>query len=215
MILSVFNFNEIQTLIEDEKYYESILQILESYEKLGPLPGILLPFSEAFLPFLPAVVFVMANSMAYGLFQGFFLSWLGASLGSIAVFTIIRGLRDWKPIQFIRKNRQVQKVMDWVERHGFGPIFLLLCFPFSPSAVINTVAGLSRVNFQQFVLAVFLGKTLMIFTVSYIGTSITSFAESPVKSVVIGICILLFWFIGKYVERRLQRKRINSESKSK
>src|SRR5699024_2228459 len=133
-----------------------IQALLEQYENLGPLPGILLPFIEAFLPFLPLFVFVMANSVAYGLLKSFLYSWIGASLGSIAVFYLIRKFGHKKLLLKVKQNRQVTQVTAWVERHGFGPLFLLLCFPFSPSSLINIVAGLSNVRNQQFIMAVLL-----------------------------------------------------------
>src|SRR5699024_12269028 len=165
------------------------------------IPGISLLFIEAFLPFLPMFVFVLANGAAYGLFKGFLYSWIGASVGSVLVFFIIRGLGNKKVFVKIRENNQVKKVTTWVERHGFGPLFLLLCFPFSPSSVINVVAGLSKISSQQFILAVFLGKSVMIFSVAYIGSSITEFAQNPVKTIVVGASICLFWIIGKSIEK--------------
>lgn len=188
-------------------YEEQAKHWLQQYENLGPLPGLLFPFLEAFLPFLPLVVFVIANAAAYGLLKGFILSWLGSSLGSIFVFLIIRKLGRRKFMQKIARHKQVHKVTLWVERHGFGPLFLLLCFPFSPSSIINVVAGLSRVSIQQFILAVLLGKSVMIFSLAYIGSSIFSFAKNPVKTIVVGVCIVLFWLLGKIIEKRLQKKR--------
>lgn len=185
---------------------KDMMEWLNSYEALGPLPGVLLPFIEAFLPFLPLVVFVIANAAAYGLLKGFFLSWAGASIGAVVVFLLIRSLGNSRMFQKIRHHRQVGKVTSWVERHGFGPLFLLLCFPFSPSSVINVVAGLSRISVQQFVLAVVLGKAVMIFSVSYIGSSMVEFARHPIRTTIVGACIGLFWFIGKYIENKLEKK---------
>lgn len=152
------------------------------------------------------MAFVLANSVVYGLLRGFLYSWIGSVIGAVSIFLIIRRLGDKKPFRAITKQKQVKRVIVWVEEHGFGPLFLLMCFPFSPSAVINVVSGLSKVSRQQFILAVLLGKSVMIFTISYVGSSIASFAQNPVKSIVVGICILLFWILGKYLERRIQRK---------
>ena len=58
---------------------EDIIELLDKYESLGPLPGFLLPFVESFLPFLPIIVIVMGNAAAYGLWKGFLFSWTGAS----------------------------------------------------------------------------------------------------------------------------------------
>ncbi|WP_010093672.1 TVP38/TMEM64 family protein [Ornithinibacillus scapharcae] len=195
-----------KTAIQNDNLDEYIMELLQDYESLGPLPGILLPFIEAFLPFLPLVVFVMGNAAAYGLLEGFLLSWAGSSLGAILVFLIVRNLGDKRIFVKIRKNNQVKRVTSWLERHGFGPLFLLMCFPFSPSAVINVVAGLSNINIYQFILAVLLGKSVMIFSIAYVGSSIASFAQNPTKTIVVGVCIILFWVLGKFIETKLHQK---------
>lgn len=200
-------------MFEEDRLDEYIMHLLGEYEQLGPLPGILLPFIEAFLPFLPLVVFVFANAAAYGLLEGFLLSWAGSSLGAILVFLIIRKLGKRPLFAKIRKNKQVKKVTTWLERHGFGPLFLLTCFPFSPSAVINVVAGLSKISVQQFVLAVLLGKSVMIFSLAYIGSSITEFAKNPMRTIIVGSCIAIFWIVGKVIEKRLEKKAMLKEAK--
>ena len=207
--LDNIDVDEIKQLIEANEYDQLVAFLLKSYESLGPLPGFLLPFIEAFLPFLPLVVFVMTNAAAYGLLKGFLLSWAGASTGGIAVFLLVRRYRHLRLLKWIHKNKQVQRVTGWLERHGFGPLFLMLCFPFSPSAVINLVAALSRVGVHQFVLGELLGKAVMIFIVSYIGDSLASFAQNPIKTVVVAIIIVILWILGKYMENRLQRREKN------
>lgn len=197
--------------LEQDKLDEYLQHLLNEYESLGPLPGILLPFIEAFLPFLPLIVFVMANAAAYGLWKGFILSWAGACVGAIMVFLLIRKLGDKRLFREISRNKQVVRVTTWVERHGFGPLFLLMCFPFSPSSVINVVSALSKINIRQFILAVLMGKTVMIFSIAFVGSSIVEFAQKPVRTIVVGVCIVLFWLFGKYIERRLQRKTIIRE----
>ncbi|WP_102028001.1 TVP38/TMEM64 family protein [Salirhabdus sp. Marseille-P4669] len=206
LLLNIDGLSDIWKMVENDTFDDYVMKLLDTYESFGPLPGILLPMVEAFLPFLPLIVFVITNSMAYGLIEGFLYSWIGAVVGAILVFLIIRRLGQKKFFNFIRQNKQVQKVMQWFERHGFGPLFLLMCFPFSPSAIINIVGGLSRVKLQQFVLAVLMGKTVMIFTIAYVGESITSFAENPLKTIIVGICIVLFWVVGKIIEGKIQKR---------
>jgi len=197
-----------QAIEEASDFFDYVIELLDKYENLGPLPGILLPLVEAFLPFLPLFVFVLANSAAYGLFKGFLYSWIGSAAGSIAVFLLIRKFGNKKLMRNIKQNKQVMHVTSWVERHGFGPLFILLCFPFSPSSVINIVAGLSKVSKQQFILAVLLGKSVMIFSIAYIGSSILEFAKNPTKTIVVTACILVFWLFGKFLEKKwLQKSR--------
>lgn len=212
-LLSMPFANFIQ-LIAQEEFSQAIIELLQDYERLGPIPGIMLPFIEAFFPFLPLIVFVLANGAAYGLFKGFLYSWIGASLGSIVVFLIIRRLGNKRIFQVIRNNQQVQRVTDWLSKHGFGPLFILLCFPFSPSSVINVVAGLSKVSTQQFILAVLLGKSVMIFSIAYVGSSLIEFAKNPLKAFIVGISIILFWLFGKFIEAKLQQKTVEHKHQS-
>ena len=184
---------------------EHLEELISDYRNLGPIPGLLLPFIEAFLPFLPLFVFVTANANAFGLWPGFLLSWTGAVTGAMVVFYLSRLYGKKKALSFVHRHPAVQKAMLWINRHGFGPLFILLCFPFTPSAVVNIVCGLSDISPKQYLLAVFGGKLVMIFTISYIGHDIMSLIHQPVKSIIVGIVIFLLWLVGKQVEIRLKR----------
>ncbi|PKR78306.1 TVP38/TMEM64 family protein [Halalkalibacillus sediminis] len=200
----VSNLEELEELLQDNVVGEFIIRLLEFYGSFGIIPGFAFPFIEAFLSFLPVIVFIMANSIVYGLELGFLLSWAGASAGAIVFFIIIRKMIRFRWVRKIQHQKQVRRVTAWFDRHGFGPLFLLLCFPFSPSALINIVAAFSKIPLKQFMLAVLLGKAVMVFSVSYVGESLASFAQNPTKTIVVGICIGLFWMVGKYVEKRIQ-----------
>jgi len=185
---------------------EHVMSLIQEYRALGPIPGILLIVVEAFLPFLPLFVFVMANAGAFGLWLGFLYSWLGACLGAFLVFWLIRRYGQKRIFSFLPKHPKVRKLMDWVDRHGFGPLFLLLCFPFTPSAVVNIVAGLSKINLYQYMLAVCIGKMVMIFTISYIGYDLHSLLTRPLRTTVILLVIFILWFVGKRIEVRMNKR---------
>lgn len=200
----VSNLDELKEMISDSVVGNFIIQLLEFYGSFGPIPGLLLPFIEAFLPFLPIIVFILANSIVYGLIFGFLFSWISASAGAILVFILIRKMQKFRWVRRIKQQKQVQKITSFFERHGFGPLFLLLSFPFSPSALVNVVAAFTRMSIQQFALAVLLGKAVMIFSVSFVGDSIASFAQNPMKTIIVGVAIGLFWLLGKFIEKKIQ-----------
>lgn len=182
---------------------ENIMNLINEYRALGPIPGILLPMLEAFFPFLPLFLFVMANANAFGLWFGFLFSWIGACGGAILVFLLVRRFGQQRILQFLSRHPQVKKLMIWVERHGFGPLFLLLCFPFTPSAVVNIVAGLSKVSVAQYMLAVLTGKMVMIFTISFVGYDIRSLITQPVRTAIVLAVIFILWYVGKRIEVRI------------
>ncbi|OLN23821.1 hypothetical protein BTO30_02425 [Domibacillus antri] len=182
---------------------DRIMDWIHHYESFGPLPGFFLPLLEAFLPFLPLFAFVLANVNAFGLWFGFFISWGGAVTGSFLVFLLVRRYGREKILSFLRKNKQVNQMMDWVDRHGFAPVFLLLCFPFTPSAVVNIVAGLSKISMVQYLFAVMAGKTVMIFTISYVGYDVAALIHQPGRTAVIVCIMIVLWLGGKQMEKRL------------
>jgi uncharacterized membrane protein YdjX (TVP38/TMEM64 family) len=102
-------------------------------------------------------------------------------------------------------------MMGWLERHGFGPLFLLLCFPFTPSAAVNIVAGLSKVSIWQFSLAVLSGKFVMIFLISFIGYDLRAMITQPERTVIAVVVIFLLWLIGKQLEKRLNVKMLEKK----
>lgn len=182
---------------------ENIMELIGKYRSLGPIAGVLLPMIEAFLPFLPLFLFAMANANAFGLWLGFLYSWLGASLGAYFVFLIVRKFGQKRFLAFLKNHPKVIRLMNWVERHGFGLLFVLLCFPFTPSAVVNIVAGLSRLSYAQYMLAVVTGKMVMLFTMSFVGYNIRALITQPVRTAVVLVIIFILWFVGKRIETRI------------
>lgn len=104
--------------------------------------------------------------------------------------------------------------MIWIERHGFGPLFLLLCFPFTPSALVNIVAGLSRISTSQYILAVIAGKLVMISTISFIGYDLRSMIAQPLRTIPVVIAIFILWFIGKRIEMKMNNVGIDEKERS-
>lgn len=192
---------------------EDIEHLFHKYQALGPLPGILLPLLESFLPFLPLMLFVIANANSFGLWLGFLYSWVGSSAGSLLVFFIIRRFGRKRFLRFLSRHDKVKRMMNWVERHGFAPLFLLLCFPFTPSALVNVVAGLSKINTWQFALAVLSGKLVMIFMLSFSGYDLRALVEEPIRLTIVCVVMALLWFIGKKIEQRLNVSLIKRNDK--
>lgn len=181
---------------------EEIKSLLQRYSQFGPLPGILLPFLEALLPILPLVVFVVANAAAYGMWLGFLYSWIGVTSGSLLVFMLARrfGYRYGDRIR--RKFPKSEKFFGYIERKGFTPIFLLACFPFSPSVIVNIASGLSKIPLHTFLIAMALGKGVMIFTLSFLGHDLQAMADQPWRIVMAVSILFLMWIGGRKLEAR-------------
>ncbi|MBN6186256.1 TVP38/TMEM64 family protein [Aneurinibacillus sp. BA2021] len=193
------NWTELKAYFSEE----NVMALFAKYESFGPLPGILMTFIESFFPPLPLVAIVAGNAAAYGLWLGFLYSWIGVALGSITVFMICRRLGQHRFLHFLTRHPKVNEAMNWMNRHGFTAIFLFSCFPFTPSSLVNVVAGLSSIPVSHFVAAILIGKAIMIFAVSFIGHDLMSFIENPWKLALVGLAIFALWFVSKRIEARL------------
>lgn len=181
---------------------EDIQHFIQQYESLGPLPGILVPFLESFLPFLPILVIIMGNALVYDLWKGFLFSWMGIFLGSLSVFGLSRKYGGRFSSYIRRRYPKTQRFFNWVESKGFTPIFIMACLPFAPSFLVNVVAGLSDIQRRSFMIAIALGKGFMVFLVSLVGYDFFSIIQHPWKLILTVSLFFLIWIIGRILEAR-------------
>jgi len=181
-----------------------IEKMLQQYSSLGPLPGVLLPMSEAVLSFLPLFVIVAGNASAYGLWPGFFYSWIGTVLGAVLVFWLARKFGRRFGAWIEKTFPKTERFFGWVERKGFTPLFLLYCFPFTPSLVVNITSGMSKIPFGTFLMAVMSGKAVMVLMMSYFGHDWQGFVAHPWRITLAAAVLLVLWYIGKKVEKMYQ-----------
>ncbi|MBD2860551.1 TVP38/TMEM64 family protein [Paenibacillus oceani] len=181
---------------------EDVQRMLNQFEALGPFPGILAAWLESLLPFLPLVAILIANVNIYGLGEGFLLSWIGVFSGAVTVFWIVRRFGGRLRHFIERKSPRSTRLIHWLERHGFMPIFLLACFPFTPSFLVNLVSGISKVPFHTFITATALGKGVMILMVSVVGYDLFDLFKQPWKLVLIVAMFILMAYTGRKIESK-------------
>jgi uncharacterized membrane protein YdjX (TVP38/TMEM64 family) len=182
--------------------WEDIEHYLQRYESLGPLPGIAAPFAESLIPILPLIAIIVANVNAYGLWEGILYSWIGVVSGAICVFLFFRRFGGRFRNFIERKYPKTKTFIGWLEHHGFMPVFMLACFPFTPSAFVNIVAGISKLPRPVFLLATALGKAVMIIIVSIAGNDLGNLIKQPWKMAAIVVVFLAIWLIGRKLESR-------------
>lgn len=193
---------------------ENFQSIAHEYQIIGMLIGFLLTYLEAFLPILPLAAFVVANASAYGLWLGFLLSWAGSVAGAYTVFWLVRKFGNRKVFRFITERKAVQKLIRWVEYHGFTPLFVLLCFPFTPTSIVNVVAGLSQLKKKHYFFTIMSAKVIQLFVISWIGSDLRALITQPSRTIIVLLLIAALWGGGKYVEKRMHQKMANDLNKS-
>ncbi len=90
--------------------------------------------------------------------------------------------------------------------NGISPLFVLLCFPFTPSVIANIVAGLSHIHKKFYLVVLLPGKFVMILGMSVLGYDLKSLLTCPVKLIIAAVAIVILWFFGKLIEKRLNAR---------
>ena len=173
-------------------------QIIRIAELGGPLIGILLPIIEAFFPILPLVLFVTINVTVFGFFWGYLYSWIGNCLGTLLLFLLIRKIGG-KKIEEKIINSKYSTALEKIRSKNFSVLFLLYCFPFTPSFLISGTSALTNMSTKEFIMALIPAKFIMLLSLAGIGFNIGSFLDDPVRSIFFVAAILMINYILKYI----------------
>lgn len=156
--------------------------------------GIFIIVLESILPILPLAVFVSINMIAFGNIIGFILSWLATTLGCSLSFYICRRLRK----TMTRKLKTKEKILNFINKVNeisFSSLVLILAMPFTPAFSVNIAAGLSKMEYKKYLLALLMGKMFMVYFWGFIGTtfveSITDIRILIKIIIIIGLAFLL------------------------
>ena len=73
--------------------------------------------------------------------------------------------------------------------------------PFTPAFVVNIVAGLCKMDFKKYLIAIIIGKISMVYFWGYIGTSLVESLTNPLIIVKIVISMVLCYLIYMLVKK--------------
>lgn len=188
--------------LELADYSEIFVNYVETW---GPLAGILFPVVEAFLPILPLVGFVIMNVAVFGFFFGYLYSWIGNCLGSFLLFLLLRKVGAKKIDEKIRKSKY-RTTLEKIKRKQLNLLFLLYCFPFTPSFLLSGAAALTNMRTEVFLAVLLPSKFVMLLILAFIGENVSSFFENPAKSIFFIIFILSVNYLFKYIFEKYEER---------
>lgn len=186
--------------------YQEFSEIILKYVKqVGPVLGISFPIIETFLPFLPLVLFVIINVSVFGFFWGYLYSWIGNCLGSFLLFLLLRKVGGKKIEKIILKSKY-SSTLTKIKTKNLSVMFVLYCFPFTPSFLISGAAALANMNSYEFIYILLPAKLIMMISLSFIGQNVSSFFQSPLKSFLYIVIIFIFNILSKKLVHHYELK---------
>ena len=141
------------------KSVETLREYLSGFGAMGPLVLTLIQALQVILPVLPGFLGCIVGAMLFGSAGGFWINYIGITLGSIAAYWLARvyGVRLVKQMIPMEKY---DKLIQWVNgRKSYSVIlFLAILLPLAPDDFFCYFSGLTEMNSRKFTWIVILAK---------------------------------------------------------
>lgn len=173
----------------------------DAFRQFGYIPGFIMLYLRAIVPVLPLTLYVVLLIHAYGLFPGIIISWLGIVSGTFTVFLICKKFVNTIRMKKLKSRKSVQRLISFIDRQGLIPLFVLLCFPFTPNTVINIIASLSHIKIKYYFFVLVISKLISITILGVMGKEIFTIFTNPLRALIMIVLLVVLWFISKKVEK--------------
>lgn len=166
--------------------------------------GFFLIVLESIIPALPLGVFVAFNMMAFGTMKGFIVSWIGTIIGCILSYLFFnRVIGKWLKNK-LQKKEKYNKLISRISSIRFTTLVLVISLPFSPAFAINIAAGIAKMDFKKFVIALLIGKISIIYFWGYIGKSLLESVTDLNTFITVIIMLLFSYVISKLLNKKFK-----------
>lgn len=182
----------------------TIRDYINSFKIFAPIVYIVM-FAIVPLTFFPDSILAISSGLIFGFYKGYIYTTIGALLGGSIAFFLARyiGYDLLKKIS----NDKLSKIEKLINANGFYIIFLLRLIPLFPFDIISYGAGLTSVDYKQFLLATLLGTIPGIAVFTNIGASTLDISGT---SFYISIAMLILLFA---ISILLKKKFLNNKLK--
>ncbi len=147
--------------------YERVSRWFEELGWWGPLLIVLLMVVQMFLIVLPSWGLMIISVIAYGPFWGAVIAIAAVGVASFIGYVLGRAFGRAAQEKLAGNSEGVQR---FIERYGFGAVFLFRISPLLSSDAISIIAGVLRMQFGRFMAATLLGITPLAAAIAYFGS---------------------------------------------
>ena len=181
--------------------FHQLEEWFDAFRQFGYIPGFIMLYLRAIVPVLPLTLYVVLLIHAYGLFPGIIISWLGIVSGTFTVFLICKKFVNTIRMKKLKSRKSVQRLISFIDRQGLIPLFVLLCFPFTPNTLINIIASLSHIKIKYYFFVLVISKLISITILGVMGKEIFTIFTNPLRALIMIVLLVVLWFISKKVEQ--------------
>ena len=156
---------------------------------------------ESIIPILPLAVFISFSILVFGNFFGFIIAWISTIIGCIISFYIFRGKINKYFYKNIKDDHLAYRLVDKFNHIKLSNLVLITALPFTPAFAINIASGLSKMSFKKFLVAIAIAKISVVYFWGFVGTSLVDSISDGKTLMIIGILLLVVYFISEYIRK--------------
>ena len=134
---------------------EALVAQIRSWGHWAVLGSIALMVAHSFLPF-PSEIITLANGMVFGPLWGSVVTWVGAMLGALSTFGLVRLLG--RPfVHRMLSEQQLRRLAQWSAVSGGSALLIGRLIPLIAFNLLNYAAALTEISWWTFIWATGLG----------------------------------------------------------
>lgn len=176
---------------------------LQSMGMLGPIVGCFFITIESMIPVLPLFVFITLNFLAFGNILGFIISWFFTCIGcSISFFLFRSKVQTWWYKRLKAKGLISTDTMNKITSLKFEQLATIIAMPFTPAFLVNIAAGLSKMTYKKFLLALIIGKAFIVYFWGFVGVSLVESLKHPEYLIKVVILMVIAYLISKVISKK-------------
>jgi len=174
---------------------EDVVAHIRAWGPWAALGSIVLMVVHSFLPF-PSELITLANGMVFGPWWGSVITWIGAMLGAIATFGLVRLLG--RPFVYrMLSEQQVKRLSDWSSRQGGVALLTGRLIPVIAFNLLNYAAALTSISWWTFIWATGLGILPLTILLNVFGASILNLTGATWLWLLVAAVVLIGWLCVK------------------
>lgn len=183
---------------------EKLIEFIQNAGPLGVVFSCGLMTVESIIPMIPLVALITINIMILGRVVGFFVSWFFTVIGCIMSYLIFKHGFGKKFDRLTEDKEKINKYKKVIRNISFPTLCLIIAMPLTPAFIVNIVAGLLKIDFKKYVIALLIGKLSMVYFLAFFGVSFVESIKNPVLLIkVIIIMVLIYgacYVINKFLK---------------
>ena len=174
---------------------EGVVAQIRAWGPRAALGSIVLMVVHSFLPF-PSEVITLANGMVFGPFWGSVITWVGAMLGAISTFGLVRLLG--RPFVYrMLSDSQLLRLTDWSSRQGGIALLIGRLIPVLAFNLLNYAAAMTHISWWTYIWATGLGILPLTILLNVFGASVLTMTTSNwiwlLSVVAVALCAIVLW----------------------